>query len=360
MTLNFGLNDPSFQAVYIIFVAAFYFLGYRGLLIFGSSVICWSVAIYVAEFLGYGQFADAPPPATIENLSLTIILVLLSLLLLYLTLQQLVRANEQLRLAKEEAEVANRVKSSFLAMMSHELRTPLNSILGFSDVIREELNDFRHKAVPDEDIDLLQTDLDHIQRAGRNLLRIINDVLEVSKAEAMADSVVFEVVNVAMICQEVADLVQFQVAENRNRLQVNAPAPEVIVYADAQKIRLILTNLLQNGAKFTADGLIELTAVIESDEDDQTAQLHLTVSDTGVGIEAAQQEHVFEPFYQADSTVARSADGSGLGLTICQRMVTLMGGTIELVSQACEGARFDIYLPVRSGPDEDEAFVLGE
>lgn len=348
MTLTRGLNDPTFHAVYLVFIGAFYFLSYRSVLTFMMIVIVWAISLYFAELFGLLSFNPIPPSSG-ESLIFTVSMVLLTGVILYITLLQLVQANTELREAKEAAETANLTKSSFLAMMSHELRTPLHAIIGYSDVIQDELKHLPKRPLSTDDVEEISVDLDQIKRSGRQLLSLLDDLLEVSKSEAHAQSVVLENVQIQMLCREVIDVVRLRNQHSDNRLEAVFSPDTFTVQADGQKIRLILTNLLQNAMKFTDGGLISLSASLLEGESKGSAILQFIVEDTGIGIHPDAQTRIFEPFYQADSGYTRRADGAGLGLNIAQKMVDLLGGTIDLESELGKGSKFTIRLPVHLG-----------
>ncbi len=237
--------------------------------------------------------------------------------------------------ARDAALAASRAKSEFLANMSHELRTPLQAIIGYTDVLREELaaSDY-----PDA-----MSDLQHIGQSADHLLAVINNILDVAKIEAGHVEVQNVACNVADLVEDVGRMVRALVARGENQLQMNiAPAVHEPCLCDPQKLKQILLNLLGNAAKFTHKGLIRLSAYRLGDE------LILEVSDTGVGISAEQQKHIFEPFRQADSGENRRYGGTGLGLSITRNFCQLLGGSIEVDSAPGRGAIFMVRLPWRA------------
>jgi signal transduction histidine kinase/DNA-binding response OmpR family regulator len=275
--------------------------------------------------------------------------------------------NKELMKAKEAADAASTAKSQFLANMSHELRTPLNAIIGYSEMLQEEVADLGQIG--------LQPDLEKIHGAGKHLLGLINDILDLSKIEAGKMTLYLEEFDVAQMVREVATTVQPLVAKNGNRLEVTCPADIGRMRADLTKVRQTLFNLLSNACKFTEKGTITLRidrgarpsrspfeasrlepsgAVPQrsSGEDAGTIgrdarapHLTFTVSDTGIGITTEQMNRLFEAFSQADASTTRKYGGTGLGLTISRNFCRLMGGDLTVTSEPGNGSAFTVILP---------------
>lgn len=236
--------------------------------------------------------------------------------------------------SREIAEDANAAKSRFLASMSHELRTPLNSILGFSAVL---LKNRSGKLDP--------TDLDHLGRInknGRRLLSLVNDVLDMSRLETQRMSLELEPVALAELVDEVVDDLSALVTEAQ-QLLVEAP-PVLPVIADRQRLGQVLINLVGNALKFTPEGTVRVNLVSEPVGEGPGQALRIDVVDTGIGIDPEQQEAIFEPFQQAEKGTSRSFEGTGLGLSIARTMCRLMGFDIVVVSQRRRGSVFSIVL----------------
>lgn len=246
-----------------------------------------------------------------------------------------------------EAERANHAKSQFLANMSHELRTPLNAIIGYSEILMEEASDNGAAGMSD--------DLRRIHAAGRHLLSLINDVLDLSKIEAGRMELAAEDFEIATLVAEVVNTVNPMVERNRNSLRIDCPADIPKMHSDPLKLRQILFNILSNAAKFTTDGRIVLTvrAVTEADG----AWLDFTIDDTGIGMSEEQLGRIFQEFRQADSSTTREYGGTGLGLAISRRMAHMLGGEISVVSEPDAGSSFRVRLPVRL---PDDALVSGQ
>ena len=237
--------------------------------------------------------------------------------------------------AKEAAEAANRAKSAFLANMSHELRTPMNAIIGYSEMLAEEAED--------DGLDAMIPDLEKINAAGKHLLALINDILDLSKIEAGRVDLYLERFELAQMLDEAVATVNPLITKNNNELVTEFGDNLGQIRADLTKLRQALFNLLSNAAKFTSDGRVTLSAVRERREDGDW--ILLAVRDTGIGIPADKLDHVFEEFSQADDSTTRDFGGTGLGLPISRRFCQMMGGEISVTSEPGEGSTFTIELP---------------
>ena len=243
-------------------------------------------------------------------------------------------AEEALLQAKDAAESANRTKSLFLANMSHELRTPLNAVIGYSEMLQEEAED--------EGMEHFIADLRKINGAGKHLLALINDILDLSKIEAGKMELYLETFDVCEMAREVESTVQTLVARKSNTLTVHCAENAGTMHADMTKIRQALFNLLSNAAKFTENGSIALD--ITQDSEFPTFLL-FTITDTGIGMNEEQQGRLFQAFSQADTSTTRKYGGTGLGLAITRRFAQMMGGEITVQSKPGEGSVFILRIP---------------
>ncbi|MGK9235185.1 response regulator [Inquilinus limosus] len=236
--------------------------------------------------------------------------------------------------ARDQATQATLAKSRFLANMSHELRTPLNAIIGLAEMLSEDAED--------QKLEEFREPLDRILRAGRHLLALINDVLDLSKIEAGRLELHEEEIDLAGLVADVAGAAQPLAERNRNRLVVERPAELGAMRADLTRLRQIVLNLLSNACKFTEGGTV--TLAVERDPD-AGGWVRFRVSDTGIGMTREQLGRLFQEFTQADSSTTRKYGGTGLGLAISQRLAALMGGTIAVESEPGVGTSFTVRLP---------------
>ncbi len=247
------------------------------------------------------------------------------------------KAIDDVRQAKEAADEANAAKSTFLANVSHELRTPLNAIIGYSEMIHDELDDGG-----EIDRAQFQQDLDKIILSGRQLLALINDILDLSKIETGKMSLHVETFEPQQVLKQVCESMQPLFLERKNKLETKGLNKLSRISSDATKFRQVFLNLLSNACKFTDGGKITLSAKPIKERKDW---FEFEVTDTGIGMNEEQQRRVFDAFVQAESSTASHYGGTGLGLAICRDYIDLMGGSIHVDSEPGAGSTFTVVLP---------------
>ncbi|MBU2513679.1 PAS domain S-box protein [bacterium] len=244
------------------------------------------------------------------------------------------KSQELLKAAKEEAESANKAKSEFLANMSHEIRTPMNAVLGFSELLSSIVTDKQQSRY-----------LESIQTAGKSLLTLINDILDLSKIEAGKLELSYEPISLSRLYIEMQSVFEARTKEKNLefRLEIDPELPDSL-YLDESRLRQILLNLIGNAIKFTDNGYIKVAANLEKKLAENRFNISLSVEDSGIGIPRDQQTSIFDSFKQQDGQSNRKYGGTGLGLAICKRLVGIMGGKIELKSTTGAGSLFKIHL----------------
>jgi PAS domain S-box-containing protein len=250
--------------------------------------------------------------------------------------EELRRLNEELAEARDEAVEASQAKSAFLASMSHELRTPLNAVIGYSEMLREDFED--------ASLDEYVADIERIRTAGRQLLALINDVLDLSKIEAGRMDIDLAEFVAEELLDEIESTVRPLARQNGNSLNVECEVDSRgRLCSDRSKIRQILLNLLSNACKFTSEGEITLRVVPENRDD--VHGLVWSVTDTGIGMTEEQLDRIFDEYAQAESSTHGRFGGTGLGLAISRQFCWLLGGDIEVESTSGEGTTFSVWLP---------------
>ena len=326
MSLALGLGSGLVGVVLSDALAAFFFIhdGRRGYLTTGQIVA-------LVEYLLVGGamvvICDTLRRAIIENQR--------TLVDLELSRAALETSKEEADAAKDAAEEANQAKSVFLANMSHELRTPLSAVIGYSEMLEEEVEE-RGEAG-------MLADLGKIKSNAKHLLSLINDVLDLSKIEANKMDLYIEPLDVAGFANDVAATVDSLVRRKGNTLTLDIAADAASMRTDIVKVRQCLFNLLSNAAKFTEGGRITLT--IRRDSTDGVDWVSFAVSDTGIGMTQEQLGRLFQRFMQADETTTRQFGGTGLGLALSRAFAQLLGGDITVDSVPGQGTCFTLRLP---------------
>ena len=250
--------------------------------------------------------------------------------------QQLIEREKLLQIALQEAKAATEAKSVFLANMSHELRTPLNSILGFTKRLLKRLNG----KVTERDLDALAT----VNRNGRHLLGLINDILDLSKIESGRMELALENCSLGPLLKEVCVQCEPLLADGKQSLSLDLPTDNVNMYIDATKVRQVVTNLVSNAIKYSDEGPIEVSVQECTDPKlGPTAVIH--VRDYGQGMTTEQRAQLFQPFTRLKTEASKKAGGTGLGLTICAQYAEMHGGRIDVQSTVGDGSLFSLVLP---------------
>ena len=250
---------------------------------------------------------------------------------------ELAENNTALKAAKRQAEAANKAKSEFLANMSHEIRTPMNAVLGFSELLQSFVTDPVGKSY-----------LASVLSAGKTLMTLIDDILDLSKIDAGKLELNYEAVDITYIVQEIQQIFLAKSADKglNYYMEISPSLPNPILF-DRVRLQQILFNLIGNAIKFTDSGYIKVSVnsyKVDSIPSDRI-DLEISVEDTGIGIAPEKQQHIFDAFTQSDSTTNRKYGGTGLGLTITRRLVDILGGTIKLESQLEKGSKFILSFP---------------
>jgi signal transduction histidine kinase len=346
-----GISSPFLPWFLIAMVLGLFYLSES------LKPVLIGVACQLASFFGVrlfvGNFPTILPLESLKYatlLSIVAALAYMTMLTLYyeLVMRISVRIEQEaieqrnklidLREAMEAAELASKRKSIFLAKMSHELRTPLNAVIGYTEMLRETFEEQPGSTRKMEDLDRIHT-------AGRHLLALVDDVIDLNSIEANRIELVLEPVRVASLVDDVISTASPLIRKRDNRMVVNMPEDLGMIELDALKLRQSLLNLLSNAAKFTSKGLVILTVLAKAT--DKGEVMVLEVTDNGIGISQEGLDRLFSNFSQAEADTSSKFGGTGLGLALTRRLCEMMGGAISVRSERGVGTSFTIEIPIK-------------
>ena len=347
-----GISSPFLPWSLIALQLGFFYLAERPKLVLGGVAV--QLVGFLAARLVMGDFPELVPLASLKTVNLISIiaaLVYISLLCIYYetvmrqsaglekSMQEHMAQADVLRDAMKKAEQASQQKSIFLAKMSHELRTPLNAVIGYSEMLRDDLEDTPANS---QRVD----DLDRINAAGRHLLALVTDVLDLSRIESNRQEVTVEPVAVGALVRDVMATAAPLISKKDNRLILQMPTDPGVIATDGLKLRQSLLNLLSNAAKFTSRGRITLSVLKRRQKGED--RLIIEVRDSGIGMTEEGLQKLFKEFSQAEDDTSQKFGGTGLGLALTKRFCTLMGGSITVESKQGQGSSFTIDIPAKS------------
>ena len=373
IALQTSVYDPVMHLFYLCLVVASVFLDRKILFLIAAFGTAFNVLFF---FLSINRIVQTThKPLTLDDVIVDSILLWLMAMLLMITLNQLNSnrkdllryqtelediVNErtaQYHAERDRAEEANLAKSQFLANMSHELRTPLNAIIGYAELIEETIEEMDLASVRGE----VSPDVGRIEVAGRHLLELINNILDLSKIDAGKMELNLAYHSLFSIIDDVFNSLVPQVEAKNLSFKVNIVDQafvDELIYVDKLKVQQILMNLLSNAVKFTDYGRIDLTVEELGTRDDLAVVFK--VRDTGVGIAEEFFPYLFQRFNQEDGSPTRKHDGSGLGLAISKQLVEMMGGEISVESEREIGSEFKVILPTSTVPAYSQKFYSAE
>jgi len=351
-----GVASPFMPWLLVSLLLGFFYLSDRPLLVIG--LFGFNLCGFLGAFALNGGFPQIVPAAALEAVGWMSILsatIYMSWLAIYYANMismgsELQREAERhrttavrLRQAKDMADKASRAKSIFLAKMSHELRTPLNAVIGYSELLLEE-----HEDDPDSEEKI--ADLRRINAAGRHLLALVTDVLDLTKIEANAIRLDVQTFDLDHLVEEVVATVRPLMAQSGNKLVIRCDHPLGMVVTDETKLRQVALNLLGNAAKFTEWGTVTLVVKRDSAGD----WIEMQIQDTGIGIAEDDVPKLFRNFEQATALTSNKYGGTGLGLALSQRLCAIMGGGITVDSQLGKGSCFTLRIPATLSAEQPE------
>ena len=345
-----GISSPFLPWFLIAMGLGFFYLADNVRQILAGVVV--QLACFVAARFIMGDFPELLPPQSLQMANLlSIVAALAYMTVLSLYYEKVMRHSAQieqeataqrdkletLREAMEAAELASKRKSIFLAKMSHELRTPLNAVIGYTEMLREN---YEEKGNDQRKME----DLDRIRTAGRHLLALVDDVIDVSSVEANRLQLIAEPVPVSSLINDVVSTATPLIKKRDNQLVVDMPEDLGTLQLDALKLRQSILNLLSNSAKFTTKGTIMLS--VHKIDGPSNETMRIAVTDNGIGMTKEGVSRLFSDFSQAENDIVDKFGGTGLGLALTRRFCEMMGGTISVRSQRGVGTTFTIEIPV--------------
>ncbi len=350
-----GISSPFLPWLLISLLIGFFYLSEHVMAVLIGVVA--ELVVFVAARLIVGNFPMLLPLSSLTYVNLLSILsALIYITMLSMYYETVMRSSAELEQATREqraqaialreamkrAEQASQQKSIFLAKMSHELRTPLNAVIGYSEMLRDDLED-------DPSASQRAGDLERINAAGRHLLALVTNVLDLSSIESNRLEVTYETVQVSQLIRDVMATAAPLVAKKDNQLVLQMPADPGPIETDPLKLRQCILNLLSNAAKFTTRGKITLTVMKRQAE--ASDRLIVEVRDTGIGMSEDGLQNIFKDFGQAEKDTAQKFGGTGLGLALTRRFCAMMGGQVTVESRLGEGSSFVIDIPCHSRPN---------
>jgi len=358
-----GVTSPTLPWVLVIPLLAFFYLGSsKSLRLIVMIMFAVNLAIFSALYLFGYHIKNDLPVAAMQGLGLVSTIaasLYVAMMALYYAkiqasqtelegeMRQHMATAAALRQATEEAERASAAKAEFLAKMSHELRTPLNAVIGYSQILLEDAED--------EGDSQSIADLNKIHSAGQHLLKLVNEVLDLSKIEAGKMELDLEETDLATLINEIVHSHRPAAGNNGNEMLCTLAPDLGTALCDAGKFRNMTGQLIDNAVKFTQNGKVEVAAERQLDGSSDNLVIH--VVDTGIGIAPDQITNLFEKFTVADDSSTSKYGGTGLGLALSQKLCKLMGGEISVESDVGKGSRFTIRMPLLSGRRKGDVFA---